>query len=141
MASGSYHDEAAVIVVAPDQQPVRLDVALPVTGPCAGQTVWPVTGLKRLLGQRSFDYAPELRQVLATLGGLLETAGGEQAHGLFEPGPQLLQIGVLGEVRPVPCLLERFDSIGVREANAERQAPLKRHLLVEESDRLGHGKA
>ena len=82
------HECEGIVLLVPDQQPVRAAVALPEPRPSTGQPVRAVARLERLLRQQLLHYSPELIEVLPTFrctpGVLLELRRGEQAHSLTE---------------------------------------------------------
>ena len=104
MGSGSYEDQA-VAFLAPDQKPVRPDVAFPAIGPVAGQPVRPEAWVERLLRGKAFNDGPEFIQVPPPSPGPsevpLELCGCEQAHSSAEFGPEGLQVVILGEALAV----------------------------------------
>ena len=62
MGPGSCEDQN-VAFLAPDQEPVRPNVAFPAIRPVAGQTVLPVAWVESLLQGKSLDDGPEFIEV------------------------------------------------------------------------------
>ena len=83
MGSSPNQDESIVLLV-PDQQPVRFDVTFPARRPVPGQPMLPMSWVERLIRQKSLHDTPELVEILAALSAtleiLLESLRGKQAH-------------------------------------------------------------
>ena len=96
MGSSPNQDESIVLLV-PDQQPVRFDVTFPAGRPVPGQPMLPMSWVERLIRQKSLHDTPELVEILAALSATLE----------------ILQAGVFGESLSAAGLPQRCDGLAL----------------------------
>ena len=71
MGSGPYQD-AGVVLLLPDQQPVRFNVTFPARKPIPGSAMPPMSWIERLFRQEPLHDTPERVEILAALPATLE---------------------------------------------------------------------